>query len=92
MKFDDNTAQVQTYSAGQSVDMFFDIRAPHDGYANVSVIDTASKSIIAADLIKWDQYALTSVPLKKEWTNFKVTIPESLSGKCATAGECVLQM
>lgn len=62
MKFDDNADNVQTYTAGQEVDLNFAIRAPHSGYANVSIVDTATNSIIASDLKKWDEYALTSRP------------------------------
>lgn len=68
MKFEDNTDSVQTYTAGQQVPLYFNIRAPHSGYANVSIIDTTSNSMIAANLSAWDEYALTSIPAKTEWT------------------------
>lgn len=92
MKYDDNTAQVQTYTSGQEVDMYFAIRAPHDGYANVSVVDTSTNTIIAADLKKWDEYALTSTPVPASEQNFTVTMPTTLGSQCAEAGKCVLQM
>jgi hypothetical protein len=92
MKFDDNTAQVQTYTAGQDVPLYFDIHAPHDGYANVSVVDTATNTIIAENLKQWDQYALTSVTVPASEQNFTVTMPTTLGSKCAVAGDCVLQM
>ena len=92
MKYADNTASVQKYTAGEKVPMYFNIRAPHDGYANVSIVSTVSNSILAANLSAWDQYALTSEPMKDSWTNFTVTMPTDLGSKCATAGDCVLQM
>lgn len=91
MKFEDNTAQVQTYTSGQDIDMYFAIRAPHDGYANVSVVDTATNSILAS-LKQWDEYALTSRPTVESEMNFTVTMPTTLGDKCSTAGDCVIQM
>ncbi|CAK3911754.1 Hypothetical predicted protein [Lecanosticta acicola] len=92
MKYTDNTAQVQTYKAGEKVPLYFNIRAPHDGYANVSIIDTTSNAILAANLSAWDRYALTEVPIKTTWTNFTVTMPTDLGSKCASAGTCAIQM
>ncbi|EME77300.1 uncharacterized protein MYCFIDRAFT_83246 [Pseudocercospora fijiensis CIRAD86] len=92
MEYDENTATVHSFSAGEEIPMYFQIVAPHTGYANVSVVDTATNSILAANLTSWDEYASTSVPLKAEWQNFTVTMPDTLGGKCATAGECVIQM
>lgn len=92
MKYDDNTENIHSFAPGEDIPMYFQIVAPHTGYANVSVVDTASNSILAANLTSWDEYASTSVPMKDEWQNFTVTMPTTLSGKCATAGECVIQM
>ncbi|GIZ38507.1 hypothetical protein CKM354_000192400 [Cercospora kikuchii] len=92
MKFDDNTDNVQTYTAGQEVDLNFAIRAPHSGYANVSIVDTATNSIIASDLKKWDEYALTSRPSVANESQFSITIPDNLGSQCSTAGDCVIQM
>lgn len=75
MKFEDNTDSVQTYTAGQQVPLYFNIRAPHSGYANVSIIDTTSNSMIAANLSAWDEYALTSIPAKTEWTVCFLLLP-----------------
>jgi hypothetical protein len=92
MKYDDNTAQVQSYTSGQEVDMYFAIRAPHDGYANVSIVDTATNTIIAADLKQWDEYALTSTSIPASEQNFTVTMPSTLGSQCSVAGDCVIQM
>lgn len=91
MKYEDNVDQVQSYAAGQDIDMYFAIRAPHDGYANVSVVETKSNAILAS-LKEWDQYALTSRPSVASEMNFTVTMPTDLGDKCAIAGDCVVQM
>lgn len=91
MKYPDNVSQVQSYTPSQKVDMYFAIRAPHNGYANVSVVDTETNTVLAT-LKTWDEYALTSRPTVASEMNFTITMPETLEGKCAVGGECVLQM
>lgn len=92
MRFADNTDNVQKYTAGEEVPLYFQIVAPHSGYANVSVVNTASNSILASNLTHWDEYAMTSTPMKAAWQNFTVKMPTDLGSQCATAGDCVLQM
>lgn len=89
---DQSSSNVQAYTAGQSVPIHFDIRAPHDGVANISIVDTASNTIIGSPLMSWAQFALTSVPIQADQEDFSITIPSDLGGKCAAAGECVIQM
>jgi hypothetical protein len=87
-QFADNAANVQSYKAGQVVDLDVWIRIPHKGYANVSVVDTASNSLIGEPLISWpDNYAATTNP-PADQTMFSIKIPE-LGGKCTEAGACV---
>jgi hypothetical protein len=90
-KFADNKDNVQSYTAGQKVPFTVDIRAPHTGVANVSVVDTSSNSVIGNPLISWDVYASTATGVTSDETSFSVTIPEDLGSQCATAGDCVLQ-
>ncbi|KAL5334920.1 chitin binding domain-containing protein [Aspergillus crustosus] len=91
-KFDDNTENVQSYTAGQVVDIVVNIVAPHTGVANVSVVDTASNTVIGSPLINWDEgYASTATGVTEDETNFSITIPEDLGSACAEAGACVLQ-
>ncbi|KAF3397912.1 hypothetical protein F1880_006243 [Penicillium rolfsii] len=90
-KFADNTANVQSYTAGQTIDFKVDIRAPHTGVANVSVVDTASNTVIGDPLIYWSVYASTATGVTANETSFSVTMPDNLGSKCATAGDCVLQ-
>lgn len=90
-KFADNKDNIQSYTAGQTVDFKVDIRAPHTGVANVSVVDTSSNSVIGKPLISWDVYASTATGVTSDETSFKVTIPDDLGSQCDTAGDCVLQ-
>lgn len=87
-QFADNAAHVQSYKAGQVVDLDVWIRIPHKGYANVSVVDTASNSVIGTPLISWpDNYAASTNPPANQ-TKFSIKVPE-LGGKCTEAGACV---
>lgn len=90
-KFADNKENVYSYSAGQTVDFTVDIRAPHTGSANVSVVDTTSNSVIGSPLVSWDVYASVESTLPANNTEFSVTIPDDLGDQCSTAGACVLQ-
>lgn len=93
MKYADNKNNVQHYTPGQSVPMNFDIVAPHDGYANVSIISLqGSSGTVLATLKTWKQYALTSIPTKSSWENFSVKMPTSLGSQCAQPGHCAIQM
>ncbi|KAK7192621.1 hypothetical protein PSPO01_01329 [Paraphaeosphaeria sporulosa] len=91
MKFEDNKANVQSYTAGEKVPITFNVAAPHTGVANMSVIDTKTNSIIGSPLITFDDYASTATGVTAEEKNFDITIPSDLGSKCATAGDCVLQ-
>jgi hypothetical protein len=89
-KFDDNKDNVYSYTAGQTVDFVVDIRAPHTGVANVSVVDTATNTVIGNTLKSWTDYASTATGVSQDETNFSITIPD-LGGKCSQAGACVIQ-
>lgn len=87
-QFADNAANVQSYKAGQVLDLEVWIRIAHKGYANVSVVDTASNTVIGTPLISWpDNYAASTSPPANQ-TKFSITVPE-LGNKCTTAGACV---
>ncbi|KAJ5126921.1 hypothetical protein N7448_007700 [Penicillium atrosanguineum] len=64
---------------------------PHTGVANVSVVDTASNTVIGDPLISWSVYASVSTGVAANNTDFSVTMPTDLGSKCSTAGSCVLQ-
>ncbi|KAJ5385520.1 Chitin-binding domain 3 [Penicillium concentricum] len=90
-KFADNKDNVYSYKAGQKVDFTVDIRAPHTGIANVSVVDTSSNTVIGAPLISWSVYASVATGVKADETSFSITMPDDLEDRCVTAGDCVLQ-
>ncbi|EIM89408.1 uncharacterized protein STEHIDRAFT_45272, partial [Stereum hirsutum FP-91666 SS1] len=88
--YDDNTANVQSYTAGQTVDFTIDIRAPHTGVANVSVVNTQTNEIIG-DVLWTDTDAYsTSHTIGANETSFSVTLPD-VGSSCTEAGTCVLQ-
>lgn len=90
-KFADNKDNVYSYSAGETIDFTVDIRAPHTGVANVSVVDTASNTVIGDPLISWSVYASVATGVAPNNTDFSVTMPTDLGSQCSTAGACVLQ-
>ncbi|KAI0470054.1 hypothetical protein GGR56DRAFT_151075 [Xylariaceae sp. FL0804] len=90
-KFADNKDNVQTFTAGQKLAMTVDIRAPHTGTANVSIVSTATNTVIGDALKSWDVYGSTASSIPADETDFSVTIPSDLGSQCATAGDCVLQ-
>ncbi|EKD20841.1 uncharacterized protein L3040_000945 [Drepanopeziza brunnea f. sp. 'multigermtubi'] len=90
-QFADNSANVQTYTAGQEVPMTFNIAAPHTGPANVSIVHVPTGTLIGDPLITWAEYASNAVGPKADQRDFTVTIPSDLGNQCATAGDCVLQ-
>lgn len=89
-KYADNNV-TYSYTAGQTVDFEVTIEAPHTGIANVSVVDTATNSVIGEPLIYWSVYASVSTGVAANNTQFSVTIPDDLGDKCTTGGDCVLQ-
>jgi hypothetical protein len=90
-KYEDNKDLVQSFTPGQVVPIKFEVRAPHEGTANVSIVDTASNTIIGTPLISWDVYASSASSIPTTQTSFDITIPQDLGSKCSTAGACVLQ-
>jgi len=92
LQFADNTANVEAYYPGQVVPINVFIRVPHEGTANVSIVDTTVNEVLGSELIYWDRYAdqaLAVLPANN--SAFEITIPRDLEGKCLTAGQCVIQ-
>ncbi len=87
----DNTANVQSWTAGQVVDFTFDVRAPHAGTANVSIVNTATNTIIGSPLITYSDFGNNAYAIPANQTSFSITIPSDLGSTCATAGACVVQ-
>jgi hypothetical protein len=87
-----DAGEIFEYTAGQVIPMKVEIRAPHDGVANVSIVNIATDKVIGKPLISWDEYALTSSPISQhpDWTSFDITMPD-VSTECANKGDCVIQ-
>ncbi|RAQ93863.1 chitin binding protein [Stemphylium lycopersici] len=87
-----DAGKIFEYTAGQKIPMKVEIRAPHDGSANVSIVNIATDKVIGEPLISWDEYALTSSPMSAhpDWTSFEITMPD-VSSECANKGDCVIQ-
>ncbi len=65
---------------------------PHEGPMNVSIVDTATNTVIGDPLIEFASYAdekLATLPANN--TNFAVMMPQLPTGQCAQAGACVMQ-
>jgi hypothetical protein len=93
LQFADNPANnTQIWTAGQVIPLKVWVRIPHEGSANVSIVDTKSNKVVGDMLKVWSKgYA----PGKKEsdvpqdQKEFSVTVPEGLESRCAVAGACV---
>ncbi|OJJ45639.1 hypothetical protein ASPZODRAFT_498040 [Penicilliopsis zonata CBS 506.65] len=90
-KYEDNTDNVYTYSAGEVIPFVVDIRAPHTGTANVSIVKTSTDTMISSILKYWSVYASVSTTIPYNNTNFNITMPDDLGDECTTGGECVIQ-
>jgi predicted carbohydrate-binding protein with CBM5 and CBM33 domain len=88
----EDAGEIFDYTPGQKIPMEIEIRAPHDGVANVSIVKVSSDTIVGQPLISFDKYALTSESMSShpEWTKFDITMPD-VSAECAKAGDCVIQ-
>ncbi|KAK7753469.1 hypothetical protein SLS62_004544 [Diatrype stigma] len=97
LQFADNSgAGVQAYAPGESVPIAINLAIPHAGSANVSIVDTAANAVVGAPLIAWpsgyaDEKEFYAGTTPADQTDFSVTIPEDLGGKCAEPGACVIQ-
>jgi len=92
LQFEDNVANVVDFKPGEVVNLLVYLRVLHDGYANVSIVDTTKNEVIGEPLITFSDYAnenLKTLPANN--TNMDVTIPRNLGSRCAAAGSCVLQ-
>jgi hypothetical protein len=93
LQFADNpAANVQQWSGGQNVSLKVWVRIPHEGSANVSIVDTKTNKVVGDMLKVWAKgYApgRSEADVPKDQKEFSVTIPSGLESKCASAGDCV---
>lgn len=92
LQFADNSqaGNVQRFAAGQVVPLTVEIRAPHTGTANVSVVDARTNAVVAGPMVEFPVYASNSAPLPDNNTRFSITMPD-VASRCGTAGDCVVQ-
>ncbi|KAF1971054.1 hypothetical protein BU23DRAFT_472174 [Bimuria novae-zelandiae CBS 107.79] len=94
LQYADNSANVQTWKAGDVVPIKIWLRIPHEGIANVSIVSTKQNKQVGEPLKLWTKgYApgKTEKDVPLEQREFSVTVPNGLESTCATAGDCVLQ-
>ncbi|KAJ4356551.1 uncharacterized protein N0V89_004585 [Didymosphaeria variabile] len=94
LQYADNSANVQTWKAGDVVPVKIWLRIPHEGIANVSIVSTKQNKVVGDFLKVWTKgYAPgkseADVPIEQR--EFSVTVPSGLETTCAMAGDCVLQ-
>lgn len=92
VQFADNTANVQQFAVGEVVNFEATLPIPHEGPCNVSIVDTATNTLVGQPLIEFDSYAdenLAQLPANN--TAFSVTMPQLAAGQCTQPGECTLQ-
>jgi len=92
LQYTDNKANVQTWKAGDVVPIKIWLRIPHEGIANVSVVETKTNTRVSDYLKLWEKgYApgKSEGDVPREQKEFSVTVPAGLEGTCATAGACV---
>lgn len=90
LQFEDNANNVQRYTPGQVIPIKVEIQAKHTGSCNVSIVDTASNTMVSEQMIAFGVYASTATEIPKNQTDFEVTMPD-LKGMCGEAGQCVMQ-
>ncbi|KAF1983640.1 hypothetical protein K402DRAFT_406642 [Aulographum hederae CBS 113979] len=89
-QFDDNKANTQTFSAGQTVPIEIVIKAPHSGNANVSVVDLETNTVIGQPLKSFTDYASNAHPIPDSDKNFDIQMPD-LGTQCMQPGKCAVQ-
>ncbi|KAI1308022.1 hypothetical protein F5Y03DRAFT_405242 [Xylaria venustula] len=91
-QYEDNEDKVQAVSAGDVLTFHINLVAGHHpGWANVSVVDLASNTVIGDPLVSWDDWPnYLSGPPRND-TDFTATIPDTLATACDEGGKCAIQ-
>ncbi|GAP82764.2 putative chitin binding protein [Rosellinia necatrix] len=87
-QYEDNVSKLKAVSAGDVLTFHIDLVAGHHpGYANVSVVNLASNTVIGAPLVSWADWPdSTSGPPRND-----ITIPNTLASACDEGGKCAIQ-
>ncbi|CED83480.1 hypothetical protein [Phaffia rhodozyma] len=96
-QYEDNVENLYTFPAGTVLPLRYYIGNHHEGWANVSVINTKTDTIIGSMLKSWDSKfsvydnwnTCPNVP-DLDQNKFEVTIPD-LGDQCTTPGVCAVQ-
>ncbi|WYZ35887.1 hypothetical protein EsH8_X_000534 [Colletotrichum jinshuiense] len=90
-QYEDNEDNVRAVTAGEVIPFHIDLVAGHrPGYANISVIDLTSNTVIGEPLVSWADWP-TDNPDPLADTDFNVTIPDTLTSACDVGGKCAIQ-
>ncbi|KAH7329555.1 hypothetical protein B0I35DRAFT_507819 [Stachybotrys elegans] len=91
-QWEDNESKLHTVVSGDVINFKVDLIAGHQpGYANVSIVDTATNEAIGAPVLTWEAWPGSNKGPDRNDTNFNVTIPDNLSSTCNIGGRCVIQ-
>ncbi|KAI2629464.1 hypothetical protein GGS21DRAFT_545347 [Xylaria nigripes] len=91
-QYEDNEDKVQAVKAGDVLTFHIDLIAGHHpGYANVSVVDLKSNTVIGDPLVKWDNWPDSKSGPPRNDTDFTATIPDTLGTACNEGGKCAIQ-
>ncbi|RYC65913.1 hypothetical protein CHU98_g280 [Xylaria longipes] len=91
-QYEDNVDNVHAVKVGDVLTFHIDLVAGHHpGYANVSVVDLASNTVLGEPLVSWDNWPDSASGPPRNDTDFKVTIPNTLSTACNEGGKCAIQ-
>ncbi|OJJ07509.1 hypothetical protein ASPVEDRAFT_88757 [Aspergillus versicolor CBS 583.65] len=91
-QFEDNEDNVKVVKGGDVLEFHINLVAGHHpGYANVSIVETATNEVVGQPLVTWANWPdhLSGPP--RNDTDYNVTIPNSLGAPCDVAGNCVIQ-
>ncbi|KAB5570103.1 hypothetical protein GE09DRAFT_1054998 [Coniochaeta sp. 2T2.1] len=93
LQYADNLNQTQLWRTGEVVKVKVKITIPHDGMANVSVVDTRRNEVVGEMLKVWEAgYAnekeFFEGRMPRDVTEFEVTLPKGLEGRCRGGGDC----
>ncbi|KAL2835438.1 hypothetical protein BJY01DRAFT_238855 [Aspergillus pseudoustus] len=91
-QYEDNTDNVLEVAVGEVLYFHVNLIAGHHpGYANVSIVDASTNTVLGEPLRSWDDWPNHLSGPPRDDIDYNVTIPDSLGSKCSVAGECVIQ-
>ncbi|KAI5782072.1 hypothetical protein DFH27DRAFT_473892, partial [Peziza echinospora] len=86
--FIDNLENVYQFRPNEVIDIEYLITIPHDGVANMSVVDTYTNRMIGRPLLSFSAFGSTPDNLAETNFNFRMS---NVGTRCKEQGRCVLQ-